>query len=205
MQAPHEDVVVFDPKLKEMYKEDKFYTWGYYDVNTGEHKGYRESAAYIVNYINTNGPFDGILGFSQGGLIARFIAKSKEKILEHYRPNTLPSFLILFSSGLMRVPIAELFTNYNMPILHIYGTNDKITPDYNSSINVEGVKSVIKHDKGHSIPRLANGEMETFIEFIKQQYMAKFGVEMKFDKIIDENYTEILSIKVFSKLNFILN
>ena len=191
MQAPHEDFTSFDPKLKEKYKDDKFYAWGIFDKKTGEYKGDHGTGKHVVDYMNTNGPFDGILGFSQGGIVARFIAKSNAKVFKKYRPNILPSFLILFSSGLMWAPFDEMLTKYDVPILHIYGKNDKVTPDYNSSINVEGVKSVIEHDKGHSIPRLANGEMETFIEFIKQQYLAKFGVEMKFDKVIDENYTFI--------------
>ena len=197
LQATNEDVEVFDPQLKEKFKEDKFYTWALYDKETGKYKGFIESTKYVVNHINTNGPFDGILGFSQGGFIGRLIIKSKEKRFEEYRPNVIPSFLILFSSGLMRNPFEELLTKYDVPILHIYGTNDKIQPKYDSSINVEGEKSIIVHDKGHTIPRFAGEKMDKFIEFIKQQYKIKFGIEMKFDKIVDEKYTNQINYKIY--------
>lgn len=183
-----------------MFEGDKFYTWAVYNSETGKYEGFKESLHFVVDYINNHEPIDGILGFSQGGFLSRIIIKSKEPRFREYKPNNIPQFWILFSSGLLRNPFEELKTKYDIPILHIYGTNDKIIPSYDTSVNKEGEYSIIEHDKGHSIPRLSDEKMNVFIEFIKNQYKQKFGETMPFDQVIDENYKQEY-IKKFKEIN----
>ena len=51
--------------------------------------GFKTSLPYVVDHINTYGPYDGVIGFSQGGYIARFLA-----IYQKLHPsNKLPKLL----------------------------------------------------------------------------------------------------------------
>ena len=69
-------------KIKDTFEQaidDKFdgpfYGWFKYNYETNEIEGANESLQYISDYIQENGPFDGILGFSQGSTIARILMK----------------------------------------------------------------------------------------------------------------------------------
>jgi predicted esterase len=70
-------------------KADQRYQWLSYNPNfltsNYEYDTLQESINYIINYINSNGPFLGILGFSQGGIVSasmlliHSLAKYKEQ------------------------------------------------------------------------------------------------------------------------------
>jgi hypothetical protein len=88
---------------------------------------------HAINYINENGPYDGVLGFSQGCLIARCLLhitklESKSVDIEYH-----PKFAILFSAGtyVKSNPFEEypddvfvLHSKYKVPVIYIYGTKD---------------------------------------------------------------------------------
>ncbi|EMG49058.1 hypothetical protein G210_0266 [Candida maltosa Xu316] len=47
----------------------------------GVNHGLEDSIKYIVNHIKENGPYDGIIGFSQGALMCEFITNSIKRLL----------------------------------------------------------------------------------------------------------------------------
>ena len=96
--APYKVEKVWDQALKDRFK-GPFYGWYIYDEKTKERKGFMKGIAYIINYINEHGPFDGLLGFSQGSIICRIILKKAfftAKIPEIQDPE--PNFAVFFSS-----------------------------------------------------------------------------------------------------------
>lgn len=89
----------------------------------------KESVEYIVNYINQNGPFDGILGFSQGAIVCAVMAFN----ISNWP--TLPScikFIILIGCPPINdeaiKPILETSDKNSqlVPSLHISGSNDTL-------------------------------------------------------------------------------
>lgn len=46
-----------------------------------------EAIAFITNHLKVNGPYDGLIGFSQGALLSNFLAGLQEKVrdAEHVR------------------------------------------------------------------------------------------------------------------------
>lgn len=43
-------------------------TLGWFTFENNELKGWKESVKYVLEYVKKNGPYQGILGFSQGGI-----------------------------------------------------------------------------------------------------------------------------------------
>ncbi|CAF2475471.1 unnamed protein product [Rotaria sp. Silwood2] len=93
----------------------------------------KESIEYIVNYIHSNGPFNGLLGFSQGAIVCATM------LLNIPNWPILPcciKFVILIGCPPINdetiKPILETFDRNNqlLPSLHISGMNDPlITPE----------------------------------------------------------------------------
>ncbi|KAJ0508931.1 putative chromatin regulator PHD family [Helianthus annuus] len=97
--------------------------------------GYDESLTYLKEFVTKNGPFDGILGFSQGAAMAACVAAQKSSLKENEK-NLI-----------------------NCPSLHIYGSDHgkdtQIAFDASKrlvSLFEEGSAVVIEHDYGHIIP-----------------------------------------------------
>jgi len=92
----------------------------------------KESIEYIIDYINQNGPFDGLLGFSQGAIVCVTM------LLKIPNWPLIPScikFVILVGCPPINdqtiKPILETFNKQDqLPTLHISGMNDTlITPE----------------------------------------------------------------------------
>ena len=59
----HECKYVFDSTVQRMFKAP-FFSWYFINEQTKECNGIQESIKYVIDYVNKNGPFDGVLGFS---------------------------------------------------------------------------------------------------------------------------------------------
>ena len=120
-------------------KENEFFT-------TETYTGLIESIDKITEYIHKNGPFDGVVGFSQGSVMVSILLMAEYKF----------KFAILIGS----YPVTD--TRYNMyekiqtPTLHIWGRKDAlVTPD-KSEMNYkkypEETRMNYVHKGSHSIP-----------------------------------------------------
>ena len=77
LNPPHECKYVFDSTVQKMFK-GPFFSWYFINEETKECTKIQESIKYAIEYVNKNGPYDGILGFSQGTVIARILLKRDE-------------------------------------------------------------------------------------------------------------------------------
>lgn len=123
----------------------------------------------VCAYVSENGPFDGILGFSQGASMAHLLLAKEQKgeVKLGFR------FAILFAGFLSLSSVHDCYTSltFDIPTLHIYGTGDQIV----LSTTSEKLKSVfsdsvaIVHEGGHFIPSMSkykdvfNGFLERFV------------------------------------------
>ncbi|KAI3810315.1 hypothetical protein L1987_19927 [Smallanthus sonchifolius] len=116
--------------------------------------GYDESLAYLKELVTKNGPFDGILGFSQGAAMAACVAAQKLSL-----KGEIDFRFVILCSGFC-VNLAENEKNLiNCPSLHIYGSDHgkdtQIAFDASRrlvSLFEEGSSVIIEHDYGHIIP-----------------------------------------------------
>jgi hypothetical protein len=121
--------------------EQPRYQWMSYNpewpITNYKYDTIKESIEYIVNYINTNGSFDGLLGFSQGAIvcITMILNIPNWPIL----PNCI-KFVILIGCPPINDPIIKpvletLYKQNHLPSLHVSGINDTlITSDMSETV-----------------------------------------------------------------------
>lgn len=121
----------------------------------------------VREYVRANGPFDGILGFSQGASMAHLLLAMEQlgEIKLGFR------FAIFFSSFLSLSSVHDLYTSLRLdiPSLHIYGTGDQVVA-YTNSEKLQTMFNdcaSIVHDGGHFIPTMSKYK-DVFIKFLER-------------------------------------
>uniref|UniRef100_H3DFG2 Esterase OVCA2 n=1 Tax=Tetraodon nigroviridis TaxID=99883 RepID=H3DFG2_TETNG len=133
-----------------------------------ESLGMDESVAAVRAAVKEQGPFDGILGFSQGAALVAMLCSLQERGLE---PDFRFRFAVLvagFRSACQehqefyRVPL-------QMPSLHVFGLEDRVIPDSMSRDLLPTFEEpvVLIHPGGHFIPATA-AHRETYQNFLKR-------------------------------------
>jgi Serine hydrolase (FSH1) len=123
-------------------------------------------------------PCDGVLGFSQGcilGAIILHLVQSKSPLLQGAAflprfglffcgipPRTLPPAVAAAVGG---VPHAGALPPLAAPSLHVIGRRDPAAPRALAAGCVAPV--VIEHERGHVIPRLVDGDVDTLRAFLE--------------------------------------
>ncbi|XP_030369356.1 esterase GA18864 [Scaptodrosophila lebanonensis] len=135
--------------------------------------GFQESLRVVEEAWKKDGPFQGLLGFSQGACFVGLICGLAKKKLTSIRPE----FAVLasgFISGSL-VHMSAYEERITIPTLHIYGLTDEIiSKDMSESLaahfkNVE----VLEHNGGHYFPATAQ-QKQTYINFFQdrlQEYL----------------------------------
>ncbi|KAJ1020653.1 hypothetical protein NDA16_004046 [Ustilago loliicola] len=130
----------------------------------GNYLDWDKSVDYINQVLKAEGPFDGIVGFSQGGCLAGILTSAFEK------PELLPGLQLPKGQGAFKFAVAvsgfrsrdplhqKLFeTPIETPVLHVLGRTDQIVDLEFSQTLVDVCKNsrVEFHDGGHSLPSKA--------------------------------------------------
>ncbi|XP_027161409.1 rhodanese-like domain-containing protein 6 [Coffea eugenioides] len=117
-------------------------------------EGFDASLAYLRTVFSQAGPFDGILGFSQGAAMAALLCGQLGKL----KGDVDFRFVILCSGFAINM---EGFQqgSINLPSLHIFGNGKGRDRQINSqtsrhlaSLFEDGCSEIIEHDLGHIIP-----------------------------------------------------
>ncbi|VDK88708.1 unnamed protein product [Onchocerca ochengi] len=149
------------------YVSKRFYT-----RKVKDHEGFEESVQAVVDFVQKEGPFDGILGFSQGATLAFLLSALKKKgdVNIDFR------FLILISGFPSRNHEHQKLNEMpqpNLPCLHVYGETDKIVSHELSAKLVDlfdkNMVVVVKHPGGHMVPNMSKYKMmiDKFFEIVK--------------------------------------
>ncbi|CAI2350709.1 unnamed protein product [Caenorhabditis sp. 36 PRJEB53466] len=137
--------------------------------------GFEESVAAVVKFIEENGPFDGLLGFSQGAsMVHLLIAKAQAGEIN------LPGirFAVFFSGFLSLSSKHEHLTTLqikDIPSLHVFGDADEIVARPKSEkladrFDVPALRIV--HEGGHLVPSMSKHK-ETIGAFMREQLERK--------------------------------
>jgi hypothetical protein len=176
-------------------KDATFYSWLELRENN-KYEGWQESLLYVMDYIHEHGPYDGIMCFSQGSLIAvpllalhTFHAQKKtseflyQEVAKFRSPekwflNQPPFKFIIIIGGFvpqgsrassLRPAYENMFIS--TPSMHVMGKNDKVISRKYSEELVDKFNArtrvVHVHKDGHIIP---NDEMfeKQLKNFLKQ-------------------------------------
>ncbi|KAJ0976430.1 hypothetical protein J5N97_018395 [Dioscorea zingiberensis] len=132
--------------------------------------GFEESYSYIRQVLSQSGPFDGILGFSQGAAMAALLCEKQQ------RSHSLHDFrFAILCSGFSAFPYKMINRSIKCPSLHIYGHKQgqdrQIAPHVSSELADlfdQECSMVIEHDYGHIIPT-----QQPYIDQVKE-FLARF-------------------------------
>ncbi|CAD5122554.1 DgyrCDS10968 [Dimorphilus gyrociliatus] len=146
----------------------------YFNAQDDSHcdKGYENSLQIIKETCKTEGPFDGILGFSQGASMVSLILSLQTLQKE---PSFQFKFAILVAGFKSKsVQHASLYeTKIDIPTLHVFGENDKVIE---SAMSEELLKDysnakTLKHSGGHYIPATTD-QKSVYLEFLQSRIVA---------------------------------
>ena len=163
-------------------EETDTFAWWRRAEGSSEYRGMEQGLARIAETIQNNGPFDGVIGFSQGGAGAAIVAsllevgrkdafaavRSKDPtkfaypksfIKEDGSPIQPPlSFAVVYSG--FAAP-SELYSGFyepkiKTPVLHFLGSLDTLVDEKRSRILVDSCEAaherVVIHPGGHFLP-----------------------------------------------------
>ncbi|XP_059636772.1 uncharacterized protein LOC132278888 [Cornus florida] len=152
---------IFDPPYYEWFQFNKEFT---------EYTNFDECLAYIEDYMIKHGPFDGLLGFSQGAILSAALPGLQAKGLALTKVPRI-KFLIIIGGAKLRSP-SHADKAYSAPMecptVHFLGETDFL-----KQYGIELLESfvdpvVIHHPKGHTVPRLDEKSLQIMLSFLEK-------------------------------------
>lgn len=133
-----------------------------------ESLGLDESMAAVREAVAADGPFDGVLGFSQGAAFVAMLCALQEQRLE---PHFNFRFAVLVAGFRSACREHERFyaAPLRIPSLHVFGLEDKVIPDGMSRELLPSFRDprVLVHPGGHFVPA-ASAHRQTYQDFLQR-------------------------------------
>ncbi|KAK9047038.1 hypothetical protein V6N11_052902 [Hibiscus sabdariffa] len=145
-----------------------YYEWFQINKELTSYTHLDECLAYIENIIIKQGPFDGLLGFSQGALLSGGLPGLQAKGVALTKVGMIKYLIIIGGAKFRDKSVAE--KAYSSPIqcpsVHFLGEKDFLKP-YGLELLESYVDPVIiHHPQGHTIPRFNEKGLEMMLSFL---------------------------------------
>ncbi len=133
--------------------------------------GYEDSVQLILREFETNGPFDGILGFSQGAAFASILCALKSNPQYYTKLDFKFAIIVAGFKSLLRVHRKMYEEPIDCPTFHTVGESDAVIPSQSSEdLQSSFISPVVyRHTGGHYMP--ASPQLRTAItEFLSPYF-----------------------------------
>ncbi|VAH26209.1 unnamed protein product [Triticum turgidum subsp. durum] len=144
-----------------------YFEWFQFDKDFTEYTNLDECIAYLCDYMVKNGPFDGLLGFSQGATLSALLIgyQAQGKVLNDHPPI---KFMVSVSGSKFRDPsICDVA--YKDPIkaksVHFIGEKDWLKVPSEELASAFADPLIIRHPQGHTVPRLDEASVKQLSEW----------------------------------------
>ncbi|KAK9468357.1 serine hydrolase FSH [Lipomyces arxii] len=134
--------------------EDSF-GWWVLDNEKQDYVGLDKTFAYLADYVRTEGPFVGVVGFSQGAALAGMLCSQLSTLV----PETPAlKFAVLYSGFKSKLPQHQyMYTpRLTTPTLHVLGSVDTVVSEERSRWLIDACaddsRTVFTHPGGHFVP-----------------------------------------------------
>ena len=180
-----EDEAKIPAMLKTIFAPPYYEWWNSRTESDGTvHYDHCEQAVeHVLTHMAAHGPYDGILGFSQGGSMAHLLcvlAQAGAITIPHARP----SFAVIFSARASRHHAhLELMQKARadplpIPSLVVFGGNDAEVPPDDTRALCETLSPTLLHsifvpDGTHKVPRLPPDDVAVLRAFFEARLAAK--------------------------------
>ncbi|KAF8714902.1 hypothetical protein HU200_027438 [Digitaria exilis] len=164
---------IFDPPYYEWFQFDKVWISGQDFLQC---RNLDMCVSYLEELMIREGPFDGLLGFSQGAAVSAVLAGlQQQNLLCVFRQGlaltgvSKMKCLIAIAGGKIHAPVAaaRAFAGKIMcPSLHFIGDDDFVK--YHSEELVEAFADplVIRHPCGHTVPKLDDKSLQIMLAYL---------------------------------------
>ncbi|XP_066992353.2 esterase OVCA2 [Anabrus simplex] len=128
--------------------------------------GFEESLVVIETTWKESGPFDGLLGFSQGATFVSILCGMQQRKLLDF---SFQFAVMVAGFKSLCKPHDEHYTETVLiPTLHVFGESDKVIPKERSIQLTKHFKDpvVLEHPGGHFVPA-ADAQKQTYISFFE--------------------------------------
>lgn len=130
-------------------------------------RGLQEALETVARALDTLGPFDGLLGFSQGAALAAYVCALGQAGDPRF---PLPRFIILVSGFCprgLKEPILQ--SPMSLPSLHVFGDTDRVISSQESMQLASRFLGAVTltHSGGHFIPAAAS-QRQAYLKFLDQ-------------------------------------
>ncbi|CAM8940207.1 unnamed protein product [Rhodiola kirilowii] len=148
---------IFDPP---------YYEWFQFNMEFTEYLNFDECLGYIEDLIIKHGPFDGLMGFSQGAILSGALPGLQKKGVALTKVPKI-KFIIIIGGAKFQAPVVAepaYSSPVDCPSLHFIGEQDFLKKHGLALIESCIDPVVINHPKGHTVPRLdEKGEKEMLV------------------------------------------
>nr|CAH67099.1 H0818E04.16 [Oryza sativa] len=150
---------IFDPP---------YYEWFQFDKNFTEYRNFDECLNYIEELMIKEGPFDGLMGFSQGSILSGALPGLQEQGLALTRVPKIKYLIIIGGAKFQSPTVAEkaYANNIKCPSVHFLGDTDFLKTHGEKLIESYVDPFIIRHPKGHTVPRLDEKSLEIMLRFL---------------------------------------
>ncbi|XP_051213572.1 dihydrofolate reductase isoform X1 [Lolium perenne] len=139
-----------------------YFEWFQFNKEFTEYTNLDECISYLCDYMVKNGPFDGLLGFSQGATLSALLIgyQAQCKVLNDHPPI---QFMVSVSGSKFRDPsICDVA--YKAPIkaksVHFIGEKDWLKVPSEELAAAFDDPLIIRHPQGHTVPRLDDASIK---------------------------------------------
>nr|CAB3455355.1 unnamed protein product [Digitaria exilis] len=144
-----------------------YFEWFQFNKEFTEYTNLDECISYLCDYMVKNGPFEGLLGFSQGATLSALLIgyQAQGKVLSDHPPI---KFMISISGSKFRDPsICDIA--YKDPIkvksVHFIGEKDWLKVPSEELASAFDGPLIIRHPQGHTVPRLDDASVKQLYEW----------------------------------------
>ncbi|KAL8059954.1 hypothetical protein ABFX02_03G121200 [Erythranthe guttata] len=150
---------IFDPPYYEWFQFNKEFT---------KYENFDECLAYIEDCMIEKGPFDGLLGFSQGAILSAALPGLQAKGVALTRVPKIKVLVIIGGAKFRDPSIVEnaFSSQIQCPSVHFLGDQDFLKQHGTELLDSFIDPLVIRHPKGHTIPRFDEKGLENMLSFL---------------------------------------
>ncbi|KAF3320715.1 hypothetical protein FCM35_KLT14849 [Carex littledalei] len=148
-----------------------YFEWFQFSKEFTEYRNFDECLAYIEDLMIKHGPFDGLMGFSQGSILSAALPGLQLRGLALTKVPKIKSVMIISGAQFRKPELAEKAygSKIECPSLHFLGEEDFLRSHGEKLLESFVDPLVIRHPKGHTVPRLVDEEsLETMNAFISK-------------------------------------
>ncbi|KAF2541540.1 hypothetical protein F2Q70_00035016 [Brassica cretica] len=150
---------IFDPP---------YYEWFQFNKEFNEYTNFEKCLECLEDRMIELGPFDGLIGFSQGAILSGGLPGLQAKGIALQKVPKIKFIIIIGGAMFKSTNVAKdaYSSTMDIPSLHFLGETDFLKPYGTELIDSFENPVVVHHPKGHTVPRLDEKSLEKVTAFI---------------------------------------